>query len=363
MTNVEILELIVPASLDAPDAADFLGMVDARNAVSSHLLGSEEMMLTAEEIFPRWRDREFAPICGFVARVDGRVVGRSYASWSLDRGAPEGQVFVEVHPDFRRRGIGRALLERAIDAARRSGHGVLHSDFLSSVVDSPTVDRIAKLVPPTGFGAIERGDPGAEFALAHGFALEQVERLSRLRLPIDARVLEESLATARAAAGDNYDLVWWLGETPDEWLADFALLRTRMSTDTPSGELEVTEELWTPERVRQGDHVRESSWFGALTIAARHIPSGTLAGFSELTVPEELDRPASQNDTLVLSEHRGHRLGMLMKAANLELLLEHFPGHPSVLTSNAEENRPMLSVNEALGFEPAAYGGVWERAL
>ena len=32
-----------------------------------------------------------------------------------------------------------------------------------------------------------------------------------------------------------------------------------------------------------------------------------------------------------------------------------------VRTWNAEENRPMLSVNEALGFETICHGGVWQR--
>jgi hypothetical protein len=71
----------------------------------------------------------------------------------------------------------------------------------------------------------------------------------------------------------------------------------------------------------------------------------------------------SQNDTLVTSEHRGHALGLLMKAANLELLIEHFAGYPFVVTSNAEENVHMLAINERLRFVPWLYEGVWQRRL
>ena len=72
---------------------------------------------------------------------------------------------------------------------------------------------------------------------------------------------------------------------------------------------------------------------------------------------------AYQWDTLVLADHRGHRLGQLVKAANLRALRAGLPQVRRVVTWNAESNAPMLRVNRALGFEPVGRMVEWQKSL
>lgn len=57
-----------------------------------------------------------------------------------------------------------------------------------------------------------------------------------------------------------------------------------------------------------------------------------------------------QMNTAVTRKHRGHRLGLLAKIAMLELLAAAEPQLERVVTWNAESNRHMIAVNEALGY-------------
>lgn len=76
---------------------------------------------------------------------------------------------------------------------------------------------------------------------------------------------------------------------------------------------------------------------------------------------DEAREYAEQDATVVLRAHRGHRLGMLVKAVNAQALLAAQPAVKRIWTWNNEENPHMLAINVAMGFRPA--GGCAEMQL
>jgi len=354
MSTFTIDEAAIPRSIADDRDGVFAGMMAVRNAVEVAGYGIPEVAVSAEEMLPNYLD-ETEPKRVLLARLDGAVVGRAVLQTQLDD-ARVGWIDVQVHPDHQGNGIGRALADAVESLARDTGLERLITYAVSA--DAPG----ERLAPPTGFGSVPAGNREVRFLLARGWTLEQVERGSRFALPADPDALARLRASAAEHAGD-YRVLTWAGATPPDLLDDLAALQTRMSTDAPSAGLEEPLDVWTAERIATKEALLLGSPQQLLTAAARHEPSGRLAGFTRLSAPHDLAKSIGQWDTIVLREHRGHRLGMLLKVANLQLLSDVAPGHPSVLTWNAEENRPMLAVNEAVGFVPIGYEGAWKKAL
>jgi GNAT superfamily N-acetyltransferase len=357
VTDFTIHEVAIPATLDGTDAADFLATVEVRNAVEADGYGTDDLGATAAEILPVWLDQEYEPKRLFAATVGDRIVARAIYETRPPAEADIVWLGVQVHPEFRHIGIGSALADLLESIAATEGRSRLVVYTVSRAADGEQIPS------PTGFGSVPAANSEVRFLLGRGYSLEQVERGSRLPLPIDPAELERHFDAASAAAGSGYAVRQWTGRTPEAWLDDMALLFTRMSTDAPTAGLEEPEDVWTRQRLIDYEDRAEAGPKTSVVTVVEHLASGRLAGMTELGVPSEPDRPVSQNDTIVLKEHRGHRLGMLLKVANLRQLQAVAPGYPSVITFNAEENRHMLDVNEAVGFVPMGYEGAWKKVL
>jgi len=85
--------------------------------------------------------------------------------------------------------------------------------------------------------------------------------------------------------------------------------------------------------------------------------------YSELVLPGFDPGHVYQWGTLVRPEHRGHRLGMATKVHNLRLFQRDHPGPALLMTYNAEVNRPMIAVNEAMGFRPVQRLGEFHKGI
>ncbi|VTR75652.1 GNAT family N-acetyltransferase [Cellulomonas hominis] len=366
---VHLAPLPVPAALDAPDAWLLHGMVEAANAARLATFGNLDEARLPGETLASLQHQEYEQKLRFVAldapEPDGpadpaRVLG--YAALNLPRqdNTHTAYVQVDVRPEHRGRGVGSALHDLALATAREHGRTTVTAatDQASEPEAGP-----GTVVPGTGTGRVRATDPGVAFLLHRGWQLEQVERRSMLDVPVPPIALATHADAAARAAGPDYRVVTWERRCPDEWVDHFAHLQTRMSTDVPLGGLDLREDAWDAARVRAAEEQYAARGMTYRVAAAVHEPTGALVAYTALVSRPDTDAYVYQDDTLVLREHRGHRLGMLVKTANLARLAQVQPGARRVGTWNAEENAHMLAINVALGFRPAGGSGEWQRRL
>ncbi|QHC66881.1 GNAT family N-acetyltransferase [Rathayibacter sp. VKM Ac-2759] len=351
MTRLSVRALPIPERPGAAGWDDFVALTAIGNAVEAEGTGTDDLGYSPETNLGEWRQQEFSPQRAYLAEVEGRAVGSGELHWSAEAQDDAAWLSIAVLPEQRRRGVGTALLDRLSADAADLGRRVLQT-WTSHRADAAGDRR----EPLSGAGSVPSADPGARWLIARRWSLEQVERVSVARLPLEA--FEDRL---RAALGHSagYDVLHWRGRTPPEWIDDLLLLRTAMSTQAPSAGLSVPEETWTRERLAAHERGAEAGGRVELASAVLHRGSGRLVGYC--TIDLLPGRPALWGDTLVLPEHRGHRLGMLLKLDALGQLTA--TGCRAVYTWNAEENRPMLAVNEAVGFTAVAVEGQWKTVL
>jgi GNAT superfamily N-acetyltransferase len=230
-----------------------------------------------------------------------------------------------VHPAFRRRGIGRALLRHEAARAEASGRSLFTAE-------------------------VTAGTPGDAFAQAAGarLDLEEVRRIQYLRDITPGTVAALRATAERAAAG--YSLVSWAGVIPEQYCAPMAEVFNAFN-DAPHGEHE-DPEIWDADRVRERTGVFERAGASrAYGVAAVRDADGVLAAFTGVVVDPEYPDWGFQQLTAVTRPHRGHRLGLLVKTAMLELLASAEPKLEQIETGNAAANDHMIAVNEQLGYQ------------
>lgn len=357
MTAITIAPLHVPANLDDVDAAEFRLLGELGRQVCDEHVGLPDLSPSAAELLTSWQDPTDSLQLGFVARIDDRVVGMVTLAYAQENGAQTAEFDILVLEAHAGLGVEQALLARAEEDATSRGRSILQTWTLHRARDEERM-----LVPATGWGRIP-ATPLSDAIAAAGYTLEQVERNSEYDLRSDDEPVRRMLDEATAFAGADYRVRSWSMPTPPELRDGFAAVLARLSTDAPSGDMDFVAEQYDAERVTR----REATLTGAgqlvSVVAVEHVPTGELVAYNELLIAADRSGVTHQFGTLVAAAHRGHRLGMIVKCANLLRWRELVPTSPVVSTFNAEENRPMLDINEAIGFVPVSYAGAWQKRL
>jgi GNAT superfamily N-acetyltransferase len=259
-----------------------------------------------------------------VARDGGRIVGVATLMFPRQANRHLAYVWIDVDPARQRRGIGSALLARAEDRTRAEGRRSL-----------------------TGFTL--RDGSGAAFAAARGFTPGLDNALRRLDLTDSdpARWVDHRAEALRHAA--DYELVRVLGPSDDALLTELTPLYAAIN-DAPTGDLDIEPMAYDMSSIRAYERAMAQQNQTMYHVLARRRSDGAWAGHTIALVDRHMPTWAGQDDTAVVPEHRGHRLGLAMKADLIAWLTEVEPQVRWLQTWNAESNRHMLAVNEALGF-------------
>lgn len=223
--------------------------------------------------------------------------------------------YVLVRSAFRRRGIGTALFERVVSAARDDGIRSFFGEHATA--------------------------EGAAFARAVGAVDDQRHVVSVLDLR--TAVLPEP--TLRPGV----DLRSWVGAAPDELVESLVRARNAMADAPVPGGLDMP--AWTVDEQRR-DEERLIARAMPLHVTVA-VEDGEVLALTGLRVPDAAGgRLVHTDDTTTVPAARGWGLALAVKIESLRRLRAERPDVERVGTKNAEQNEAILAINRKLGFAP-----------
>jgi len=232
-----------------------------------------------------------------------------------------GVLEILVHPDLRRRGLGRQLVAVA---ARRAYLEGFSSIGVEAIGDTPAIGFYQSL----------------------GFEREYVETRSVLTL---SKVDWDALRAMADGISTGYRIQYHPGGPPDDLLEAYA--QAKVDAQSDDTDLDLAPRSSDPQRLRDSLDTLHRRGLKPYIVLAIHEASGDVAGLTEVVVPAQHPERADQYDTIVVRDHRGYGIDRAIKARMLFELRAAEPGLLQVQTWNAQQNESMLKVNADLGYQ------------
>ncbi|MBA2774677.1 MAG: GNAT family N-acetyltransferase [Nocardioidaceae bacterium] len=324
---------------DASAVADLTRINTEAEAHDNPYPTSYSMEEQREEL--RNRNPEYT-VEGYLGTVDGVAVAAGSLETPVHDNTEKAWLGVSVAPNDRRHGHGSAMARFLEAEAQRRGRTTL-----TTAVGYP-IDA-------------DESHPDRRFATRHEYAFSQVDVHRVLDLPADEMFLQGLREQAEPHHRD-YSFRDYVGLPEEEILEDYCVLLNAILVDAPSGEIDYEEGSTTPDSLAQRVemlHSQDRTLYTDVAFDAAGVP----VAHSQLVVPAHDPQKIYQWDTIVHRDHRGHRLGLATKVRNLEIVQALHAERTSVHTWNAESNRHMIAVNEAMGFRPVRYFGEYYRKV
>src|SRR6266851_4284933 len=233
----------------------------------------------------------------FAARdASGKLVGSSFVGWNKNEPENAHARWTEVNvlPAHRRKGIGRALLRAVVAACIGQGDDLV---FFGQTNDrQPSGEAFLRAMAAT---------PGLAMKL-NQLVIADVDR---------AKIAEWAKLDPAGYRLERTDNV-----VPPSLVRPFLDSANAMN-DMPKGDLRFADQKFTEEQLRERESWLKQAGMEWWLIVAIHEATGEGAGFTEVNYDPRVGHVVQQSGTGVVAKHRGHRLGLWMKAVMLDRII------------------------------------------
>jgi GNAT superfamily N-acetyltransferase len=244
------------------------------------------------------------------------------------------QVQISVAPDYRKRKIAALVLKYINGIAKEMG-----KETLMAEADNPTGIKFCRHL---------RGEE------AH----EELEQRMYME-DIDWRIAEEWVEKARAKSPRT--TIELFQECRECDIDEFCRVYTETINQRPTGDMEqgITT---TPDSRRVEESNFRRRGIECHTLISRER-DGRISALTDIMYDPEEPHRVNQYFTGVLDRYRRKGLAKRLKAEMLFIIRDKFPDVEYIKTTTARTNRPMRSINKALGFQPTKTCIVFQWAL
>ncbi len=330
---------IQPISLRSASEREYACLNAFGNLLRGEML-PEDPPIPCDEDIQRWRTLpafQKEAVWAVWDESQKRIIARAEAMvWYTGDNEHLAEFVIGVLPTHRRQGIGRRLLRPIVEFARGHERRLLICE---------TNDRVPA---------------GAAFLTRLGAQAGLVSRVQQLRMAeLNQGLIEDWLARADSLR-EEFEAELWTGAYPEEQIAAIAQLIEEIAKDEPREELEVEDQKFTPDTLRQWEANMFAGGARRWTVMIVRRADRSLAGLTEVVWNPNRPTILNQYFTGVLAAFRNRGLGRWLKAEMMTRILRDRPEVEVVRTGNADSNAPMRRINDEMGYRPFFAETFWQ---
>lgn len=232
---------------------------------------------------------------------------------------------VNVHQKYRRQGLGKRLTLKALSEIKEI-------DELTTIFSDATLEN------------------GKKFSEKLDGKISQTGSESKLRLnEVNWDLLKDWKQTGKLLGKKEGVKIEYFEDCPEKILIEYTNIYTETMNQQPLGDYDGNITI-TPKSRREDEKIRKEQgllWYTFITRESDYSISGLTEMFYHPATPHK----GYQNLTGVQEKYRGRGLGKWLKAHMLEWYYSKYPDIKYISTGNATTNKPMLSINNRMGYK------------